>query len=208
MLLGNLNRSNLLVIIFLFFGSVSVGFSVIGETQYAIISIVIAAIIHFFNQVPLFDTKLDDQQASFGLELDVLSKMVVYGLAPAVLLVKVTNGAVGSVVVAALFLLAAAIRLAHYNRPVEYQGDDEEGKYYGLPLVAITIVLPLLSLISWIIPGYIAVFLWTIIYLVVLVGYVIKMELPSIPSNYKYALLALGALSVIALILQGPLNLV
>lgn len=168
----------------------------------------IAAIIHFFNQVPLFDTKLDDQQASFGLELDVLSKMVVYGLAPAVLLVKVTNGAVGSVVVAALFLLAAAIRLAHYNRPVEYQGDDEEGKYYGLPLVAITIVLPLLSLISWIIPGYIAVFLWTIIYLVVLVGYVIKMELPSIPSNYKYALLALGALSVIALILQGPLNLV
>nr|WP_276931515.1 hypothetical protein [Globicatella sulfidifaciens] len=49
MILGNLNKANLLVIIFLFFGSVSVGFTMIGETHYAIMSIIIGAIIHFFN---------------------------------------------------------------------------------------------------------------------------------------------------------------
>lgn len=204
-MLGDINRSNLIVIIFLFFGSISVAFTSIGQSQYAIASLVIAAIIHFFNDTFVSRQEIQDQEVAFGLELNNLAKMVVYGLAPATLLIRVTNGDFISVVVASIFLLSVAIRLAHYNRPIEWQGHEAQAGVKGLPLVAIVMLLPLLSLFSWILEAYMAIFLWNIVYLIVLFAYVIRIDVPSIPANYKFAVLALGLLSIIALLIQGNL---
>ena len=49
MFLGNLHQSNVIILLRLFFGAVGVGFAVINETQYALVSLIIAAIIGIFT---------------------------------------------------------------------------------------------------------------------------------------------------------------
>ncbi|MBS4456244.1 hypothetical protein [Tuanshanicoccus lijuaniae] len=205
MLLGDLHPSNLLVVIFLFFGTIAVGFGAIGETHYAIISIIIPAIVHFFNDAYANANPREESQIAFGIELEALSKMVTYGLAPVSLLIRITEGSVAALVVSAFYLLAVAVRIAHFNRPLEMQGELEPGIIYGLPLVSIAIALPILSLISWVIPLNIAGIIWLLVFAVLLVGFVIKYPLPKIPANYKFALLGLGLVAVVALLVQGTL---
>ncbi|MBR7927483.1 hypothetical protein KBI51_04765 [Aerococcaceae bacterium zg-ZUI334] len=205
MLLGDLHPSNLLLVLFLFFGTIAVGFATIGETHYAIISLVLAAIIHFFNDSYANANQREDAQVAFGLELEALSKMVTYGLAPVSLLIRITDGSVAALVISAFYLLAVAVRIAHFNRPIELQGELELGTIYGLPLVSIAMALPILSLISWAIPLNIASILWLLVYAVLLVGFVIKYPLPKISAKYKFALLGLGLVAVILLIIQGTL---
>ena len=206
MILGNLNKANLLVIIFLFFGSVSVGFTMIGETHYAIMSIIIGAIIHFFNGAYQYQEDLEEEELSFAIELNSLSKMVTYGLAPSVLLVQITNQSVVSVMVAAFYLLAVATRIAHYNRPLELQGEVEESSVYGLPLVSIAMVLPLLSILTWIAPTTLVMYLWILAFGLCLVGFILKIELPRIPANFIFAILALGIFALGLLLIQGPIK--
>lgn len=205
MILGELHPSHLLVVLFLFFGSVAVGFSTIGETHYAIISIVIAAIIHFFNESYANASEREDKQIAFGFELEALSKMVTYGLAPASLLIHLTGGNVAALIISAFYLLAVAVRIAHFNRPIEWQGEVTAGVIYGLPLISVVIVLPILSLISWAMPLWLVGFLWMLIFAILTVGYVVNFPLPKIPANYKFILLGAGVLAVILLIIQGTL---
>ena len=206
MFLGNINRSSLLILLFLFFGSVSTAFAIIGQTHYAIISLIVAAAIQFFYAGFIRLKSVADEEISFAYEIEALSKMVTFGLAPAALLFEVTGASNGAVIVGTLFLLATAVRIAHYNRPIELQGvEDEKDNMFGLPLVSIVIVLPILSLISIVMPGYLAKFLWILIYALAMVGFIVKFPIPKIPTNFKFAILALGLLAVIALIIQGPL---
>lgn len=205
MLLGNLNKSNLLVMAFLFFGAISVGFTIIGETHYSIIAIIIGAFVHFFNSVLVASTDLTEEEDSFGRELNNLSKMATYGLAPMTLLVKVTNGELISVIVSALFLVAVAIRLAHYNRPLALQGEDIAKKVQsGLPLVSIVIVLPILALLTYVVPTIVTHFLWSLSFIVVAIGLIIKVYLPKIPPKYQLAIMAGGLVAIILLLIFGP----
>lgn len=205
MFLGNLHQSNVIILLRLFFGAVGVGFAVINETQYALVSLIIAAIIGIFTYRLGATFERDEAQVSFALELDVLADMVVYGLLPSALLVQLTFQSVLGVFIMALYLLAVAIRLAHFNRSERFLGDLPENAYKGLPLQAAAIVLPVISFLGYVIDLQIFQYIWGLVFIALGAGFVITYPVPKIPNKYILPLAGVGILVIILLIVLGSL---
>lgn len=205
MFLGNLHQSNVIILLRLFFGAVGVGFAFINETQYALVSLIIAAIIGIFTYRLGATFETDEAQASFALELDVLADMVVYGLLPSALLVQLTSQSVVGVFIMALYLLAVAIRSAHFNRSERFLGELPENAYNGLPLQTSAIVLPVISLLGYLIDLSIFQYIWGIVMIALAVGYVVTYPVPKLPNKYILPLAGVGILVVILIIFLGSL---
>lgn len=205
MFLGNLHQSNVIILLRLFFGAVGVGFAVINETHYALVSLIIAAIIGIFTYRLGATFEQDEAQASFALELDVLADMVVYGLLPSALIVQLTFQSVWGVLIMALYLLAVAIRLAHFNRSERYLGELPANAYTGLPLQAAAIVLPLVSFLGYLMSLQVFQYIWALVFIGLGIGFVITYPIPKIPNKYILPLAGLGVLIIILLIVLGSL---
>ncbi len=103
----------------------------------------------------LFDgqvARLTRTTSDFGGQLDSLCDLVSFGVAPAILLVKmcpqltsVHREAVWSV--AALFACCAALRLARFN--VETDEEDDHGVFAGLPTPAAAAVIASFAMLSY-----------------------------------------------------------
>jgi CDP-diacylglycerol--serine O-phosphatidyltransferase len=90
--------------------------------------------------------------SDFGAQLDSLCDLVSFGLAPAILLVKMCPGfaywhrdAIWSV--AAVFACCAALRLARFN--VETDSDDEHTMFAGLPTPAAAATIGSFAVLSY-----------------------------------------------------------
>jgi CDP-diacylglycerol---serine O-phosphatidyltransferase len=90
--------------------------------------------------------------SDFGAQLDSLCDLVSFGLAPAILLVKmcpeftsVHNEAIWSI--AALFVCCAALRLARFN--VELESEDDHTSFVGLPTPAAAAVIASFAILSY-----------------------------------------------------------
>ena len=96
--------------------------------------------------------RLTRTTSDFGGQLDSLCDLVSFGLAPAILLVKmcpqftsVHREAVWTI--AALFACCAALRLARFN--VETDDDDDHGMFVGLPTPAAAAVIASTAMLSY-----------------------------------------------------------
>lgn len=106
----------------------------------------------------LFDTfdgqvaRMTRTTSDFGGQLDSLSDLVSFGVAPAILLVKmcpdftsVHREAIWTI--SALFACCVALRLARFN--VETDEDDDHGSFTGLPCPAAASVIASLGMFSY-----------------------------------------------------------
>jgi CDP-diacylglycerol---serine O-phosphatidyltransferase len=90
--------------------------------------------------------------SDFGAQLDSLCDLVSFGIAPAILLVKMCpqftslhNDAIWSI--AAVFVCCAALRLARFN--VEIDSDDDHTMFAGLPTPAAAATIGSFALLSY-----------------------------------------------------------
>ena len=115
-----------------------------SEFAYACWLIVLAG---FFDALDGLTARLADAQSPFGVELDSLSDVVSFGIAPAFLVWAYGLNAFGplGLLVAALPALCGAVRLARYN--VGFEGTKEDF-FEGLPIPAqaVTIIALILTL--------------------------------------------------------------
>jgi CDP-diacylglycerol--serine O-phosphatidyltransferase len=76
------------------------------------------------------------QTTAFGAELDSLCDAISFGVAPAFILLQISNQYHARIlwVIAALFMVCAVLRLARFN--VETSGDDQHDSFSGLPAPA------------------------------------------------------------------------
>ncbi|XJS11447.1 hypothetical protein ACF3NG_04240 [Aerococcaceae bacterium WGS1372] len=206
MFIGRLNLSNALTLFSLFFGSVGVGFSFIGESQYTVISLIIASIGYIFSYRFEIMFEREDVDISFGIELDAFSKSVVYGLLPASLLVSLSFGSVFSVIVSAFYILTVIIRLAYYNQAIEFQDETEEGKTKGLGLEASSLVIPIICLSGYVIPLNVFQYVLAFIYILLGVSYIVDYSLPKLPEKWLIYVIAIGIILVITFIFLGSLT--
>lgn len=207
MFLGNLNQSHALSIFSLFFGAVGVGFSFVGETQYTMISLIIATVGFIFGRRFTTMFHRDEHHIAFGLELELLSKAVVYGMLPASLLISMSFASTFSVLIGALYILAVCIRLAHFNQALEYQGHQaEEGMARGLKLELSAIVIPLLTLLAYLIPLSVFQYVLAVIYIILGIGFVLDYPLPKLPEKWVPYVLALALVLVVAYLFLGSLT--
>ena len=123
----------------------------------------------FDGKVASKKKKRSSYEKKFGIQIDSLSDLVAFGMLPACIGVAVLrtssflqqfleNSFVLEIVlfvVLLLYVLAALVRLAHFNVTEEERQKVEEGtrKYYtGLPVTSAAIILPPVMLLRYMVP--------------------------------------------------------
>lgn len=126
----------------MFFGFYSILSAIKGNFDYAAWAIMIAVV---FDGLDGWVARLTHSTTRFGIELDSLSDLVAFGVAPSVLIYKWAIAPFGRVGFAAAFLFTAcgALRLARYNVQM---GSTESKAFTGMPIpgaatIAATLVL-------------------------------------------------------------------
>ncbi|MBL0106904.1 MAG: CDP-diacylglycerol--serine O-phosphatidyltransferase [Ignavibacteria bacterium] len=129
---------SLFTILNAFCGFLSVINSANHEYETAAVFIIIATL---FDAVDGLAARLTKSSSEFGVELDSLSDVISFGLAPSFLIYGIYLNELGDigVVISSLIMVFAAIRLARFN--VQLVGFDKD-KFNGLPapMAAMTIV--------------------------------------------------------------------
>lgn len=98
-----------------------------------------------------------EDEKSFGIQIDSLCDLVCFGMLPVVICFHLGMKQIYSMAVLILYGLAGVIRLAYYNvMEAKRQAEtDENRKYYqGLPITSMAIALPLLFVVSPLLPNY------------------------------------------------------
>lgn len=206
MFLGNMNQSNTLTIFSLFFGTVGVGFAIMGESQYTMISLIIAAVGYLFSYRFTAMFEQTDDQVAYAIELENLSKAVVYALLPVSLLISISYASLFSVVVGSLYMLAVIIRLAYFNQSLEYQGEQDPQSTQGLPLEVSALVIPIVGLLGYIIPLSIFQFILAFVFIALAAGFILNIPVPKLPEKWLIYTLGVALLLVIAYLFLGSLT--
>ena len=146
---------NLFTLSSVFCGFISISLSASGEGGSDLYQAALAICFGFF-----FDTadgrvaRLTKTQTDLGRDLDSLSDLVTFGVAPAMLVYKwgLTEFGRAGIFVAGLFVCAGAMRLARFNvlsRREEAAGHKNPGKYtLGLSIPAAASVLVMMVIVS------------------------------------------------------------
>ena len=133
---------NAITITAMCFGLSSIRFAQCNEWEYAVLCILVSALLD------MFDGKIArflDQSSSFGLELDSLSDLVCFGVAPSIVLYLATMQQVGKVGwgICMFYTVCCALRLARFNISCtdSEQNSDLDRKYFvGIPAPAGAII--------------------------------------------------------------------
>jgi CDP-diacylglycerol---serine O-phosphatidyltransferase len=121
----------------------------------------------FFDYLDGKAARLFNQESALGAELDSLSDVVTFGVAPAVLVALLSPGYF-SLLAGGLFVLSAALRLARFNV------QQVKGVFFGLPTTASGLLLPALVLFE----APLIVFPWFLLALAFLMNAPIKVPKP------------------------------
>ena len=145
-----------------------------------------------------------DDEKNFGIQLDSLCDIVCFGVFPAVICYLLgVRGTLGMFVVC-FYVLCALIRLAYFN-VLEANRQKEEGGtnkvYHGLPVTSISIILPLLFWLQYLVPDM--VFLVILHITLVVVGFLFILDIPVKKPTLKGLLImiAIGAITIGAILI-------
>ncbi|MEB1808130.1 MAG: CDP-diacylglycerol--serine O-phosphatidyltransferase [Bacillaceae bacterium] len=139
--------ANLITLINLGFGAMAILLVLQGELRTSLLLITIAAV---FDRLDGMVARKTNTTSELGKQLDSLSDIISFGVAPAILLyqgVLFTFGMPGAFF-AIIFIACGAIRLARFNVT------DTHGFFVGLPITAAGLLLTLSFLLIDIIPDY------------------------------------------------------
>ncbi len=167
---------NLITTAALMLGFWSITLSIRGDYERAGLAIVLAAIADMLDGRVARATR---STSSFGVEYDSMSDLVSFGLAPALLFYSWTLIPLGprGWLIAALFALCAALRLARFNVKAARAGDQRH--YEGLP--------------STFAGGFVAVMVWFVTW--------VDLEPPFAPA---LGMLITGSFALLALLMVSP----
>ena len=128
---------NTLTLCGMFMGFYSILSSLTGSYIHASWAIIIAVI---FDGLDGWVARLTHSTTRFGIELDSLSDLVAFGVAPAVMLYTWTLAPFGRIgwAIAFLFMACGALRLARYNVQM---GSTESKSFTGMPIPAAATII-------------------------------------------------------------------
>ena len=140
---------------------VSIGgmlFSLNGDCRMALVCLAISGLCDMFDG-KVARTKKDrtEVEKRFGIQIDSLADIVCFGVSPAILCYRMGMRGLTGVAILLFYVLAGLIRLAYFNVMEEKRQNEtsENRKYYqGLPITSMSVVLPLLFVVSLLFPEY------------------------------------------------------
>ena len=139
---------NAITITAMCFGLSSIRFALYNEWEYAVLCVLASALLDMFDGKV---ARILDQSSPFGLQLDSLSDLICFGVAPSVILYLISMSYVGKVGwgVCMFLTVCCALRLARFN--VAHGGDPEttelDRRYFTgvpAPMGAIIALFPMI----------------------------------------------------------------
>ena len=98
-----------------------------------------------------------DDEKSFGIQIDSLCDIVCFGIFPIVLGLQAWNVSCVQYSDSGILWVAGVIRLAYFNvMETRRQAETSENRKYhqGLPITSMSVIMPLLFIVSLFSPGY------------------------------------------------------
>ncbi|WP_096201354.1 CDP-diacylglycerol--serine O-phosphatidyltransferase [Bacillus sp. FJAT-45350] len=159
--------ANLLTIINLSFGAFAIIFVLQNDLRAALLLITLAAVFDRLDGMVARKLKITSE---LGKQLDSLSDIISFGVAPAILLhqaILYEFGIAGSTF-AIIFIVCGAIRLARFNV------SEMHGYFVGLPITAAGCLLTLCYLLVGFIPDAVFMFITVILALLMISTFKVK----------------------------------
>lgn len=129
--------------------------------------------------------RTEDEKA-FGIQLDSLCDVISFGVFPAYLCYCMGVKSAAGLVVLCLFCICAVIRLAFFNvlEAKRQQVEDGANKFYrGLPVTSISMVLPPVYLLRFVLPQ--RIFSLVLHFLPAVVGFLFILDFPMKKPDMK-----------------------
>ena len=178
---------------------ISLVFSVFGMTQAiggryrtAIVCLAISGLCDMFDgKIARTKKNRTDDQKLFGVQIDSLCDVVCFGVFPAMIcFVLGMRGILGGIAIS-YYCVCSVIRLGFFNvlETNRQRVEDGANKYYhGLPVTSITIILPLVFLLNFLISE--EIFRWILLVTLLIVGtlFIVDFKLKK-PSNKQLLLM-------------------
>lgn len=198
-----------------------------GHPYWGIVCLMLCGLFDTFDgKVARSKPNRTDKEKEFGVQIDSLSDLVAFGVLPTcigVALYKADSAELGAkmstltkipygviIVIGALYVLCALIRLAYFNVTVEETQGDAVGDnkyYYGLPVTSVALIMPTFMIFRYIMYTYAGLslsFVYYILMIIVAILFVMKFKLKKPGSGMVYLMVGIGAVEFLVIaILRG-----
>lgn len=144
--------ANIITIINLALGVLGIYFVVVSELQLSFFAIFIASFVDRFDGLIARKLQIESE---LGKQLDSLSDLISFGVAPAFLVYQSSLHEFGlpGILFIIIYIICGAIRLARFNI------NEFSGSYVGVPITVAGCLLALSYLLKGMIPAYFFMFL-------------------------------------------------
>lgn len=204
-MIGYYNYTVILTYIGAVFGFTGITYTFNGNFRMAIICLMVAGFCDMFDGKIASTMKRTDQEKRFGIQIDSLSDLVCFGVLPALIVWKLTNGESIYLSISIAYLLCVLVRLAWFNVDEEERQNNEEGGravYLGLPVTTTALILPIATGIVQLLSLPVGKILpWVLLAVAVLFIAPFKLKKPGLIG--KIIMVVIGAAGLIAVTLGG-----
>lgn len=201
MFIGKWNKSVILTYIGMFFSIFGIYLSIKSEILYAFSCLIVSGVCDLLDGAVARKCKRTDDEKRFGIELDSLVDVVSFIAFPIVLYIGLGLSKWYYIPLYLLYAICGVARLAYFNICLEEENKDKAIKYYsGLPVTFVAMILPIIYLISYIIPKSIHNFYFSIILFIISMLYILNFKLRK-PTLKVYPVFIIIAIIVLILFL-------
>lgn len=133
-------------------------FTIDGKLPLAVFCLAFSGLCDMFDgKIARTKKNRTDDEKAFGIQIDSLCDIVCFGIFPIILGYQLGMCKIYSLMILAFYGVAGVIRLAYFNVMEEKRQSEtsENRKYYqGLPITSMSVIMPLLFMVSVFFPGF------------------------------------------------------
>lgn len=201
MFIGKWNKSVIMTYVGMFFSIMGVFFCFKEKILYALSCLIVSGICDLFDGAIARRCKRNDEEKQFGIEIDSLVDVVSFIAFPIIIYYAMGLNAWYFIPLYVLYAMCGVARLAYFNISLEEENKDVAIKYYkGLPVTFVSLILPIVYLISYIIPEVLHELYFSLVLFLVSGLYVLNFKLKK-PTLKVYPVFVLLAIIVLILFL-------
>lgn len=190
----------------LFLGCLGVFFAVNGSPMTGLFMLMACGVIDMFDGKIATTKERTAIEKRYGLQIDILSDMVAFGLLPIAIGYGVGLRHAAIIPAMALYAVAVQIRLAYFNVAQEarlQQGDRPFRYYEGFPVNYISLILPLVYLLRGLLGDGAFKWIYLILLFLMIPAYLFKFKLPKPRFRGLIVLLGVGFAELLLLFIFG-----
>jgi len=196
---------------------IGISMSLMGNLSAAILFLLICGLCDMFDGPIARRASRTTDQKSYGVQVDALADIISFGVfplvigygagAPLIISAFPNLSIIISIIVAAIYILAAQIRLAYFN--VEEMKLLEENTarnfYQGMPVTFVALLIPFIYALSLIFEFSLR-YIYNPLLLLLAIAFVSKLKIPKMRGNRLLVLLGIGIIIGIIVLIVIHIN--